>query len=126
MTLIFSTYFSSKSKSQVLEILYYCSQPLHLRLIHKLSSLNIRAIDLALRELLELKIIKRTSQGGKVGFKLNLKHKDFELIGTILKTLKEFNLKKRTSTYSSKARFALGFIEDASQLVKAGRMVKKK
>lgn len=115
----FSTYFSSKSKSQILEILYHHSQPIHLRLIHKLSDLSIHTIDLALKELLELKIIKKSKIKEKNGFSLNLKHKDFDLVHTVLKNLKEFQIKKRSSSYTDKAIFTLNFIEDALTLIKS-------
>ncbi len=115
----FSTYFSSKSKSQILEILYHQSQPIHLRLIHKLSDLSIHTIDLALKELLELKIIKQSKVIERNGFSLNIKHKDFDLVNAVLKTLKEFQIKKRSESYSNKAIFTLNFIDDALTLIKS-------
>lgn len=121
MNSTFSTYFSSKSKSQILEILYHHSQPIHLRLIHKLSDLSIHTIDLALKELLELKIIRQSKVKEKNGFSLNLKHQDFDLVNAVLKTLKEFQIKKRSKSYSDKAIFTLNFIDDALTLIRSAK-----
>jgi DNA-binding transcriptional regulator GbsR (MarR family) len=121
MTSIASNYFSSKSKSQVLEILYYHSQPIHLRLIHKLSDLSIHAVDLAVKELEELKILKTTQIKNKKEYLLNTTHRDYQLIHTILKAIKEFQNSKRSKSYHSKAKATLSFINDASNLIKSGK-----
>ena len=121
MTSIASNYFSSKSKSQVLEILYYHSEPIHLRLIHKLSNLSIHAVDLAVKELEELKILKTSTTKNKKEYLLNTKHQDFPLIHTVLKAIKEFQNEKRSNSYTSKAKATLAFINDASKLITVGK-----
>lgn len=126
MTPSISIYFSSKAKSQVLEILYYHSEPIHLRLIHKLSDLSIHAIDLAVKELEALGVLKTSLYKNKKEYLLNTKHKDYQLLHTVLRAVKEFNNSLRIKTYNRKAKTTLEFINDASKLIKAGKANRKK
>jgi DNA-binding transcriptional ArsR family regulator len=117
--------FSSRSRTEVLEILAEHNEPVHLRAIVELSSVSLRAIQEALEVLYAEGILRKRKKGNKVLFSLNTKHQAYSLICNVAQCSREHYLESRAVTYAAQAQSALEFASSAHELFSEVRDLNK-
>jgi len=111
-----SDIFSSRSRTEVLEILAEHSEAVHLRAIAELSSVSVRAIQEALADLYSERVIQKKKNGNRTLFSLNQKHAAYSLICEVTDCSRQHYLETRAKTYAKYAQSALEFASSAQEL----------
>ncbi len=91
----FSLIFSSRSRVSVLLILSQQTEPLRLREIQALSSMEINPIRTAINDLVDERILRVRRNQGVQKFCLNEKSKSYGSLLTVLEEIKRSELKDR-------------------------------
>ncbi len=108
----FSTIFSSRAKYLVLRVLALHTQPVPLRHVAYLAELPVFSVQVALKQLLKDKLIKRNEKKRFVVFTLNQLHECFVFIRKVFALERETIFEKPTKYDHKHAQSALVFADE--------------
>lgn len=112
----FSTIFSSRAKYLVLRVLALHTQPVPLRHVAYLAELPVFSVQVALKQLMKDRLIKRNEKKSFVVFKLNQMHVCSEFIKKVFMLEREMLFEKPTIHDHERAQSTLVFADEMIEL----------
>ncbi|MCC6933197.1 MAG: hypothetical protein IT292_08085 [Deltaproteobacteria bacterium] len=116
-----SKLFSSGSRVEILEALYYASNGLGLRQIAELCNLHVHSAEVALKQLHTEKLVKRAKQKQRLFYSLNTQNDNYELLKSIFITTETRKISARSALHTNEAKQLMNFIGASQSMIKKAR-----
>ncbi len=113
--------FSSRAKTQIMEVLSQHPNGLPLRHVQALTDLAVRSVEIALDDLVQAGVIRRRRDDRKVLFLLDSHHPMTALLQQMFSLVMGFRLRARALTYQKSARGILTFNSQVRSLMKTAK-----
>ena len=116
-----SSLFAYPARTRILETLYYQPGELGLRQVAAVAEAYPRSAELALKDLLSERLVRRRRNGARVLFSLNRGHPAYALLKAVFVASEACRLRQRIAERRDTGRDVLAFITDALRMMETAR-----
>ena len=116
--------FSSAARTEILRVLARQPAPIGLRHLARLAGVHPHSAEVALKSLLDDKLVKRKQATGRPVYALDATRPDAALLRAVFDAAEREQTRIRNQTLQDRARSILPFINEATRMLDRARGVK--
>ena len=113
--------FNSAAKTEILRTLHHQPDVVGLRQLARIADVHVRSAELALADLVSIKLVTRKRQSNRVFYAMKRTHPDAALLSAIFDAAAHASISATSASLSKRAKRILPFIRQANRMLNHAR-----
>ena len=114
--------FNSAAKTEILRALHHQPEAVGLRHLARIADVHVRSAELALADLVRMRLVTRRRRSHRVFYALKRTHPDAVLLSAVFDAAAQASISATRTFLNKRAKRILPFIRQANRMLKHARM----